>query len=81
LPGYQSDAWYALLAPAKTPRPVIERLNQEVVGLIKLPEIRESLLQQGAEPVGSSPGELRDLIKADIDKWSRVVKAAGIKLE
>ena len=81
LPGYESNAWYALLAPAKTPQPIIEQMNREVVKVLKLPDIRESLLQQGAEPVGSTPEELGALVKADIEKWTRVVRTAGIKLD
>lgn len=81
LPGYESNAWYALLAPAKTPQPIIEQVNREVVKVLKLPDIRESLLQQGVEPVGSAPEQLGALVKADIEKWTRVVRMAGIKLD
>jgi tripartite-type tricarboxylate transporter receptor subunit TctC len=81
LPGYDSTAWYALLAPAKTPQPIIEQLHREIVKVLKLPDIRESLLQQGAEPVGSTPAQLGALIKADIEKWSGVVKAGNIKVD
>jgi tripartite-type tricarboxylate transporter receptor subunit TctC len=81
LPGYEVTAWYAVLAPAKTPQPIIEQLHREIVKVLKLPDIRKSWLQQGVEPLGSTPEHLGALIKADIEKWSRVVKAAGIKVD
>jgi tripartite-type tricarboxylate transporter receptor subunit TctC len=81
LPGYESTAWYALLAPAKTPQPIIDELQREVAKALRLNDVKESLLQQGAEPVGSSPEQLAALIKNDIAKWSKVVKATGAKVE
>lgn len=81
LPGYESTAWYALLAPARTPRPIVEQLHREIVKALTHQDVREGLLQQGAEPVGSTPAQFGALIKADIAKWSKVVKAANIKVD
>lgn len=81
LAGYESTAWYALLAPTKTPKPIIEELQREVAKALKLNDVKESLLQQGAEPVGSTPEQLAALIRNDIAKWSKVVKATGAKVD
>jgi tripartite-type tricarboxylate transporter receptor subunit TctC len=76
LPGYAASGWYGLLAPAATPRPVIERLNTEVVRILRMPDVSSRLLGQGAEPIGSSPEEFTAFIRAEIDKWANLVKAA-----
>jgi tripartite-type tricarboxylate transporter receptor subunit TctC len=81
LKGYESTAWYGLLAPAKTPPAIVERLNRETARVLQLPDIRESLLKQGAEPVGSTPEEFGKLIRADLEKWTKVVKATGARVE
>ena len=76
--GFDSTAWWGLLAPAKTPRPIIERLHAATVAAIKLPEMRERLVGLGAEPGGISPEAFDQLIRDDIAKWGKVVKALGI---
>lgn len=79
MPGYDSTTWYALLAPAKTPLPIVEQLHREMLSALQREDIRENILKQGAEPGNSTRGELGAVIKADIQKWARVVKAAGVK--
>lgn len=79
LPGYAASGWYGLLAPAATPKPVIARLNAEVVKILRMPGITTRLLSQGAEPVGSSPEEFTAFIRGEIDKWATLVKAANMK--
>jgi len=81
LKGYESTAWYGLLAPAKTPVAIVEQLHRETVKVIQSPDIRDSLLKQGAEPVGSTPEAFGRLIRADIDKWTKVVKATGARVD
>jgi len=81
LPGYESSLWYALLAPAATPQPIIKRLHAETVKILKMPDISELLLSQGAEPVGNSPQELSRFIKSDIDRWTKVITQANIRVE
>ena len=81
LPGYESSLWYALLAPAATPQPIIKRLHAETVKILKMPDISELLLSQGAEPVGNSPQELSRFIKSDIDRWTKVINGANIRVE
>jgi tripartite-type tricarboxylate transporter receptor subunit TctC len=81
LKGYESTAWYGLLAPVKTPAGLIEQLNREAVKAIHTPEVRDSFLKLGAEPVGSTPDVFGKLIRADIEKWTKVVKATGAKVD
>jgi tripartite-type tricarboxylate transporter receptor subunit TctC len=81
LPGYESSLWYALLAPAATPQTIIKRLHAETVKILKMPDISELLLSQGAEPVGNSPQELSRFIKSDIDRWTQVINGANIRVE
>ena len=78
VPGYESTLWYALLAPAGTPEPIIKRLNAEMVKLTKSPAVTKRLAGQAAEPVGSTPEELAKFLKADIDRWTKVIERAGI---
>ena len=79
LKGYESIAWYGLLAPAGTPGPVVDRLNAELVRSVQTPEVRENLLRQGTEIVASSPARFAQIIREDIVKWTKVVKAAAVK--
>lgn len=81
LKGYESIAWYGLLAPAGTPAAVIERLHAEVVRSTQTPEVRENLLRQGTDIVASTPARFAQVIREDIATWTRVVKAAGIRAD
>jgi tripartite-type tricarboxylate transporter receptor subunit TctC len=81
LPGFEVTVWFAVLAPAATPRDIVNRLNAEIVNALKTPDMRERLAQQGAEPVGNTPDEFAGVIKRDLAKWAKVVKEAGIKLD
>ena len=76
--GFQSSLWYALLAPAGTPTAVIQRLNREVARIVRLPAVSEQLLAQGAELIGNSPQEVAGFLRADIERWKKVVKEAKI---
>jgi len=80
-PGYEATNWYAYLAPAKTPRDIVERLNREVVKTLNNPEVREALHKQGVEPTPSTPAELAKTIERELDTWGKVVKASGMKAE
>jgi tripartite-type tricarboxylate transporter receptor subunit TctC len=81
LKGYDASTWYGVLAPARTPRPIVTRLYDEIVKVLAVAETRDRLLTQGFEPVGSTPAEFSAYIKSEIAKWARVIKAAGIKAE
>jgi tripartite-type tricarboxylate transporter receptor subunit TctC len=80
-PGFDTLNWYAYLVPAKTPRPVIERLNQVLVRILKDPEVIKELEAKGLSPSPSTPGELAAYMKREYDNWAVVVKKAGIKPE
>jgi tripartite-type tricarboxylate transporter receptor subunit TctC len=81
LKGYDASTWYGVLAPARTPRPIITTLHAEIVKILGVVETRDRLLAQGFEPVGGTPAEFGTYIKAEIAKWAKVIKAAGIKPE
>ena len=79
--GYESNAWYGLLAPAKTPQPVLDQLHRETIKVLQLADVRDNLKSQGAEPVGDTPREFGALINAEIEKWRKVVQATGTKAD
>jgi tripartite-type tricarboxylate transporter receptor subunit TctC len=81
LPGYEATAWQGVLAPAGTPRDIVARLSSELVKVINLEAPRRQLAEQGYEPLGSTPQKFAEYIPAEIAKWSKVIKAAGIKPE
>jgi tripartite-type tricarboxylate transporter receptor subunit TctC len=80
-PGYQATNWYAFVAPAKTPKDVVARLNREIVRTLNEPEIHAAILKQGEEPTPSTPEELARHMKREYDTWGRVIKEAGIPPE
>jgi tripartite-type tricarboxylate transporter receptor subunit TctC len=81
VPGYVEGNWQAVLVPSKTPPPVINRLNQELVRIVKTPEISAQILQVGAEVIASTPEETGALIRNDLRKYADVVKQLNIKVE
>src|SRR5687767_2460548 len=81
LPGYAASGWYGLLASAGTPAAVIERLNAEAVKALRASDVAGKLSSQGAEPAPGSPAEFSAFIRREIEKWAKVVKAAGMKAE
>jgi tripartite-type tricarboxylate transporter receptor subunit TctC len=81
LPGYEANNWYGLLAPAKTPAAIIERLNREVVKVLNMPKVKEQLFRSGLDASPSTPKEFSAYIKSEMAKWSKVVKASGAKAE
>jgi tripartite-type tricarboxylate transporter receptor subunit TctC len=81
LPGFEATTWFAMFAPANTPKPVIEKLNAEVVRVFKLPEVAERLKTLGLDPVLSTPDELGKYQASEIVKWTKVVKESGAKAE
>ncbi len=81
LPGYEAVSWYGVLAPAGTPHEIVMRLNAGIVGALKLPDVRQLMLAQGAEPISESPGQFAAVIRAEIAKWGDVVRKSGAKAE
>ena len=79
--GFDVDLWYGLLAPAATPPEIVERYNTAVNEILATPRVKEALEKQGLAAVGGSPERLRDLLAADLARWARVVKDAGITAE
>ena len=81
LAGFEVNSWYGLLAPAGTPREIVLRLNSEVARALREPDARERLYSIGAEPMSNTPEEFADYINAEMVKWSKVIKAAGIRVD
>ena len=80
VPGYEVDVWYALFAPAATPRDVLMKLYDEVARAIALPEIRDRMLGMGLEPVGNTPERFGAYVKSEVAKWGRLVRERQVKL-
>ena len=80
VPGFEVSSWYGLLAPAKTPKPIIDRLQKEVAIVLALPEIRDFYIKSGFEPVANTSEEFSQQIKADLARWKKVVKDANIQM-
>jgi len=81
IPGYEATQWFGILAPAGTPRAIVDRWHRETVRALKDPEVRDRLVADGADPVGSTPEEFAAYLRAETIKWAKVVKAIGIRPE
>ena len=79
VPGYEATQWFGVLAPAGTPRPIIDRLNAEMIKMLKSPDVRERFISDGTDPAPTTPEEFAAYIKSETEKWTKVIKAAGIK--
>jgi tripartite-type tricarboxylate transporter receptor subunit TctC len=80
-PGFDVTSWVGILAPAKTPRPVIDKLQREIAAVLRTDPVRERYLALGIEPVGNTPEQFTEQIRADLARWEKVVKAANIRVE
>ncbi|HEX4798391.1 MAG TPA: tripartite tricarboxylate transporter substrate binding protein [Burkholderiales bacterium] len=81
VPGYEAVIWLGLMAPAGTPKPIVEKLNIEVQKVVDLPEVKEAWAKQGAFPMHMTPAEFGKYIEQDIEKWAKVVKVSGAKTD
>ncbi len=81
LPGYEFQAWFGVFAPAGTPRRVVEQVSKEIARVVELPDIKKQFLNQGEEGRPSTPEEFTRLVRAEIEKISKIVKLAGIRIE
>jgi tripartite-type tricarboxylate transporter receptor subunit TctC len=79
VPGYEATIWLGVMAPAGTPKPVVEKLNAEINKVINRPDVKEAWQKQGAVPLVMNPAEFDKYLRADIEKWARVVKVSGAK--
>jgi tripartite-type tricarboxylate transporter receptor subunit TctC len=81
LSGFEASSWYGVSAPGGTPKDVVAKLNQEIAKILTSAEMRERLSHEGAEVVGGSPEEFGSFYRAEIAKWAKVIRSAGIRLE
>jgi tripartite-type tricarboxylate transporter receptor subunit TctC len=81
VPGFEAAGWFGFAAPAGTPKDVVNKLNKEIVRILNLPDVKERLIAQGAEPVGDTPEEFAKYIKAEATKWGKVIKTLNLKIE
>ena len=81
LKGFETGSWFGMAAPAGTPRDIVARLHGEVIRIIKLPEVTDRIASEGADFIGSTPEECTEFVKAEIVKWSRVVRLSGAKVD
>jgi tripartite-type tricarboxylate transporter receptor subunit TctC len=81
MPDYEVDSWYALFAPAKTSPAIVARMQKAIVKTIQLPDVKQKLLEQGADTVGSSPEQLGQVVKKELAKWPEIIRAAHIRVD
>jgi tripartite-type tricarboxylate transporter receptor subunit TctC len=81
MPGYSASTWYGIYAPKGTPTDIVHKIHEATVEVLKIPELREQLIQRGFEPIGNSPDQFASFISSEITKWAKVVKIAGIEPE
>jgi tripartite-type tricarboxylate transporter receptor subunit TctC len=81
IPGFEFEAWYALLAPAKTPRSIVDKLAAAAVSALDNEKVRGLLVEQGAEADPDAPAQLKSRIRADLEKWTTIVKEAGLRID
>ena len=80
-PGFESDNWYAMFLPAGTPKDIAAKLNAEILKALKSPDIRDFIVKEGGDPVGSTPEELAAYFKREVDKYAKIIKAGNITAE
>jgi len=77
-PGYEISSWQGVFVPTGTPKEIVDKISGEIVQLIKTPEVRERIKKEGADPIGSTPEQFAARFKNEVEKWSKVIKAAGL---
>jgi tripartite-type tricarboxylate transporter receptor subunit TctC len=80
-PGFDADNWYAMFITAGTPKDVIAKLSTEIVKVLQVPDMREAITKDGAEPVGSTPAELGAYFRREVEKYAKVIRAANVQVE
>jgi tripartite-type tricarboxylate transporter receptor subunit TctC len=79
--GYEATSWNGIFAPAKTPRPIIDRIHAEVVKILNTPDVREKLIAAGSDPVGSTPEEFLAYVKVELARWGKVIRENNIRAD
>jgi tripartite-type tricarboxylate transporter receptor subunit TctC len=81
VPGFEALTWYGFMAPAKTPRAVVDKLQKEIAAIVNTPDVHQTFVSQGNEPLANSPDEFAKVMKSDADKWGAIGKRLGVKLD
>jgi tripartite-type tricarboxylate transporter receptor subunit TctC len=81
VPGYEATIWLGIMAPKGTPQPIVDRLNTEISKVLNRADVKEAWAKQGVEPLVMSPAEFEKYLRADVEKWAKVVKEAGVKVQ
>jgi tripartite-type tricarboxylate transporter receptor subunit TctC len=79
LPGVEASAWYGIMAPAGTPRPIVDRVHRIILGAMDTADLKQQFAAQGLEPVGMGPDEFQAFMKVDLQRWRQVIASTGIK--
>jgi tripartite-type tricarboxylate transporter receptor subunit TctC len=78
-PGFEATNWYGIFAPAGTPAAIVNKISTEIAGAIQLPDVREFMAREGADPVGSTPPEFAVFFRSEVERYARVIRAANIR--
>ena len=81
VPGFDALTWYGYMAPAKTPRAIVDKLQKHIAAIVQMPEVRQNFISQGNEPLANSPDEFARVMKNDAEKWGAIGKKLGVKLD
>ena len=81
MPGYDAVIWLGIMAPAGTPKPIIDRLNAEITQIVNSPEVKADWAKQGAVPMTMTPDQFAQYMRDDIEKWAKVVNVSGAKVD
>jgi tripartite-type tricarboxylate transporter receptor subunit TctC len=81
VPGYEATIWLGLMAPAGTPKPIVDKLNAEINKVLSRPDLQDAWAKQGALPLKMTPAEFDKYLRDDIDKWAKVVKISGAQVQ
>ena len=79
VPGYQATNWFAMLAPAAVPKPIIDKISKQALEILRTPELADAIKKQGADPEGGTPEETAKFVRTEIAKWTKVIKTIGLK--
>ena len=81
MPGFEVNVWFGMQVPAGTPRPVVDKLNRDIVALLKDPEVVKRFRDQGVEVVASTPEQFSQLVQSEVVKWTQLIQDANIRIE